>query len=139
MLNLTSAHCTAAAPLAVDDTFPQPPSGPTTVPGPGVLPNDTIPCGTAAKLSVTKQPRHGRVERLLSSGGFTYDPYDPSGPNQADYFTYQVECPNGLVSEATVFLPGERAWVWRRVGLLWVLVDVLGQRCFFGVSVGLTP
>lgn len=87
----------------MDDTYPQPPTGPTYVPGPGVLHNDTNPCGTAAVLTVVKQPKYGQVD-LLRSGGFNYNP--SSKPNRADYFIYQIECPNGLVSEAAVFLPG---------------------------------
>lgn len=66
--------------------------------------NDTIPCGATATLKVTKQPKHGAVD-LQNSGGFTYTP--STSPAQSDSFAYEVRCPNGLVTEAMVFLPGE--------------------------------
>lgn len=93
----------------MDDTYNQPLTGPTFVPAKDSLrQNDTIPCGSTAVLSVIKQPKYGRVD-LQNSGAFNYEPAVPSTPNKADYFVYQIECPNGLTSEATVFLPG-RAW-----------------------------
>lgn len=91
----------------MDDTYAQPSSGPTFVPAQdGVRKNDTVPCPSSAVLTDTKQPKHGKVD-LLISGSFFYEPTTPSVPNKGDFFTYRAECPSGLASEATVFLPGE--------------------------------
>ena len=92
-------HC-AARPLAVDDLYVQPLSGPTIVPAPGVLSNDTIPCGANAVIRVTTSRSAGTVS-LNADGSFIYT---PNGPPTADSFKYEIDC-NGLVSEATVLLP----------------------------------
>jgi len=95
----------AAAPLAVDDTFVQSPEGPTIIPGPGILANDTIPCGSAAKVRVTSGPQFGSV-LLNSNGGFRYN---PSGSTlKADFFQYEIECPGGLVSHSGTDSPSAR-------------------------------
>lgn len=80
----------AAAPVLKDDTFPQPGTGPTLVPGPGVKGNDTIPCGSQAVITVVTQPARGSVT-LQSGGGFAYTPR--SSPNQNDFFEYKVGLP----------------------------------------------
>lgn len=73
--------------------------------GPGVLGNDTIPCGSAAKLRVLTPPLYGQV-MLYSNGGLQYTPTSSTG-RKADQFQYEVECPGGLTTTATVYLPGE--------------------------------
>lgn len=80
---LPAACCMpAAAPLAVDDTFPQPATGNLVVDGPGLLNNDEIPCGSAAKIRVITNPGHGKV-KVNSNGGFQYIPNPTaSGLNQ---------------------------------------------------------
>lgn len=78
----------AGPPVAVPDTFPQSLSGPTTVPGPGVLTNDTVPCGTAATIKVISNPKSGTVQ-MNNNGSFTYV---PSGAPTADSFVYEVTC-----------------------------------------------
>lgn len=64
----------------------------------GLLANDTNPCGSAAKIKVVTNPGHGSVT-LSQNGGFTYRPNPTSdGLNVEDSFTYEITCPNGLVS-----------------------------------------
>lgn len=94
-----------APPLAQDDMLPQSPGGPTTTPGPGVLTNDTVPCGSNAKLTVTSSPQHGTVA-LSNSGALVYTPSQP-GQRIDDSFEYTVTC-DGMQSTATVSLPGDR-------------------------------
>lgn len=77
-----------AAPEAADDTYPQEPTGPTTVTVP-VTNNDTIPCPGQVVLSVKDAPMYGSVD-LKPSGTFTYTPKAPGKPNKDDMFTYQV-------------------------------------------------
>lgn len=79
----------------MDDIYPQNPDGPTDVPGPGILTNDTVPCGAAVEVSLVSPPKHGEVT-LNVSGGFTYV---PKGAPMFDMFTYEIYCPDfGLVS-----------------------------------------
>lgn len=85
----TISPATTAAPVPVDDTFPQPEVGPAIVPGPGVKDNDTISCGAKAVISVTSPPAHGSVT-LSTNGGFIYTPRDSKQPNKYDMFEYQV-------------------------------------------------
>lgn len=78
-----------AAPEAMDDIYPQQPTGPTTVTVP-ITRNDTIPCSPQAVLSIKDGPLHGSV-KLLPSGTIEYEPQLPAGmPNKDDQFTYQV-------------------------------------------------
>lgn len=64
-----------------------------------VLANDHIPCGSAATIKVTTNPGHGSVS-ISQNGGFTYRPNPTSdGLNREDSFSYEITCPNGLVSE----------------------------------------
>lgn len=73
--------------MARDDTYGQPATGPTIVSGPGVLANDTIPCGGAV-VKVTRVPAYGDVMLQPTNGGFVYTP--ASSPSKADWFTYEV-------------------------------------------------
>lgn len=71
----------------MDDKFSQPESGPLIVPGPGLLANDTVPCGSAATIRVTKQPKYGEVT-VQSTGGFVYDNHGTTP--QPDFFSYEI-------------------------------------------------
>lgn len=82
----------AGHPLAQDDTFPQTLGGPTTVLTPGILGNDSIPCGTDAVVKVVSPPQFGSVS-ISRNGGLVYSP----GLKQiSDSFVYEVNC-NGQV------------------------------------------
>ena len=87
--------------------------------GPGILHNDTVPCGSAVQVEVITPPKHGKVEFISDDGSFTYVQV-PSGdtntrqrnrqhsrqaraaspvPLLPDSFTYEIMCPDtGLVS-----------------------------------------
>lgn len=99
----------AAAPVAVDDRYPQSSSGPTVVPGgSGILKNDSVPCATPTKVEVISGPSAGVINSIGIDGSFSYSPV---GMPMNDQFRYRVTCPGGLSSEATVYLPappGER-------------------------------
>lgn len=89
----------AAPPTAVDDLYLQPLGAPTIITGPGILRNDTVPCGSAVLVMLTTSPLHGEVTALGDDGSFTYEP-DLTAGQQADSFGYETKCPDtGLVSE----------------------------------------
>lgn len=82
--------------MAVPDTYLQAPEGPTEVTGPGILRNDSVPCGSAVQVSLVTPPRNGELTALGDDGSFSYQ---PAMPAQADSFTYEITCPDtGLVS-----------------------------------------
>jgi hypothetical protein len=86
----------AAAPKAVDDTYPQVLNGPTTVYAPGLLKNDSVPCDTLATVQILAPgPQHGSVT-VSADGAFTYTPQQGQ-PQQTDAFEYEVDC-KGQVS-----------------------------------------
>jgi len=86
----------AAPPRATNDIYPQVPGGgPTTVPGPGILNNDTVPCPGQATIRVTSQPAFGSVVLTGNTGGFTFTP----NATRDTSFTYEIKCPSGLVSK----------------------------------------
>jgi hypothetical protein len=91
---LLDPPATLAPPLAVNDVYPQPLTGPTTVPGSGVLSNDTNPCGASAVVRLVSAPTNGSVA-LNSNGGFTYT---PKGSTVDDSFVYEILCPGVPVS-----------------------------------------
>lgn len=90
----------AVPPLATPKTFPQAKTGPTTVPAPGALTGDSVPCGSAATIRVVSGPSAGSVV-LSQNGSFVYTPVASPGAN--DSFVYEINC-NGLVSQATISL-----------------------------------
>jgi hypothetical protein len=100
----------AAPPLAVDDTYGQAKSGDTVIGTTNsILKNDSIPCGSEAKVSLVQGPSHGTIVTITNQGAFTYRPNPPGVPLD-DKFVYIVEC-NGEMSEATVYLPAPpREW-----------------------------
>lgn len=72
-----------------------------TVSSPGVLLNDTDPEGDILTAILASGPTNGRLT-LAPTGGFTYTPnLNFFG---SDSFTYRAADPDGLWSEATVFL-----------------------------------
>lgn len=91
-----------APPVAVNDRYPQTPGGPTSVPGSGILKNDSVPCGSSVTVAVVSPPAHGTLTAIGDDGSFTYQ---PTGAQVDDQYTYEITC-NGLVSNvAMVFLP----------------------------------
>ena len=102
--------CLAAPPVATDDRYPQTLGGPTDVPIPGILGNDSVPCGKDAVVAVVSPPMHGTLQDGIvgNDGSFKYEPSDPQ---MDDEFTYEITC-NGLTSNiATVYLPAPpRKW-----------------------------
>lgn len=86
---------TAAPPLAVDDSFPQPKTGPTTIPTTDILANDIVPSSCASPvIEVVDQPSSGSV--TLSGGQAVYTPNSFPNPNTvSDAFTYSIDCGNG--------------------------------------------
>lgn len=91
------------APEAVDDTYPQAPTGDTVVTAAnGILKNDNVPCGPDATITVVTPPAHGTLtaiarkqqSRRRAEGSFTYKPTGPALMD--DSFVYEVNC-NGLV------------------------------------------
>ena len=93
----TAVALSAAAPEAVDDTYPQEPTGPTTVTVP-VTQNDTVPCGADAVVTVVTPPSHGTL-MWQANNAFTYTPTVPGTPNKDDMFQYQV-------GQCTLVVPG---------------------------------
>lgn len=94
--------CLAAPPVGVDDIYPQAPTGPTVVPaGPGILKNDTVPCGSLVEIEVVSLPIYGTIKRISEDGAFTYE---PTGTPTNDHFRYRISC-GELSSVATVYLP----------------------------------
>lgn len=92
----------AAPPVAVDDRYPQTPGGPTSIPGAGILNNDSVPCGSSVTVAVVSSPAHGTLTAIADDGSFTYQ---PTGAQVDDQYTYEITC-NGLTSNvATVYLP----------------------------------
>lgn len=88
-----------ARPVAVNDVYGRDfGGGATVIPAPGVLKNDVTTCGAAATVKLLTQPAVPTVV-LNADGGFTYTNSTPVSGNVT--FTYQLECPGGLVSEAT--------------------------------------
>ncbi|HEX2699894.1 MAG TPA: Ig-like domain-containing protein, partial [Acidimicrobiales bacterium] len=106
-----------AAPHGADDAYAATTGQTLTIPGPGVVANDTDPDGAALSASIVSptppptsgggtwafpgQPAHGTL-RLGADGSFTYTP-EPgySGP---DAFTYRVFDARGSSDTATVAL-----------------------------------
>jgi len=102
-----AAH--AGRPVAVGDTFPQAPTGPTSIPGPGVLGNDTVPCNGSATIVVVTPPKAGNLT-LNNNGSFVYV---PSGTPQDDSFVYEIRCQGNITSRANVTLvapPSKCVW-----------------------------
>jgi hypothetical protein len=90
------------APVAVNDTYPMPaPGTPLTVPGPGVLGNDTdVEGGTLqAVLVVGGGPSNGTLS-LNGDGSFTYTP--GLTIRGSDSFTYQASDGTATSTPATV-------------------------------------
>lgn len=93
----------AAPPVAVDDTYGQAKSGDTVITTTNsILKNDSVPCGSEAKVTLVQGPSHGTILSITNQGAFTYRPAPPSPLD--DMFVYSVDC-NGEKSEATVYLP----------------------------------
>lgn len=112
----------------MDDTYLQARDGNTQIFGPGILTNDTVPCGSAVEVELVTPPKHGQVTALRGDGGFTYVQIPGSASNtrhsnrqsrQAqpraassgllvpDAFTYKITCPDtGLVSLMMHSMPG---------------------------------
>lgn len=90
----------AVNPTATNGTFPQPlGGGPTTVPGPGFLGNDTVPCPGEAVIKVVTPPAFGSLALTGTPGGFLYTPTTV----RDDSFTYEIVCPtSGLESRYTL-------------------------------------
>lgn len=109
----------------MDDTYLQSPDGNTQIFGPGILTNDSVPCGSAVEVELITPPKHGEVTALSADGGFTYVQVPSGGAGSAsngrqrnrqsrqaqpraaatggllvaDSFTYEIRCPDtGLVS-----------------------------------------
>lgn len=88
---------------AVDDSYTQSADGlPVDVFFPGILANDSVPCGSDAILSVVTVPKYGLLTSFTNDGSFSYT---PATPPRDDSFVYEIECPGGITSRATVRLP----------------------------------
>jgi YVTN family beta-propeller protein len=92
---------TAAAPVAADDSYAVDSGGTLTVPGPGVLANDTDADSPALSASVVTPPIHGTLT-LQPGGAFTYTPAARFAGT--DRFTYRATDQTHLSSTASVSL-----------------------------------
>ena len=79
-------------PVARDDAFPQTLGGPTAVPPPGLLGNDSVPCGPEVKIKLVNPPQFGTVT-INRNGGLVYT---PGAQQRDDSLVYEINC-NGLV------------------------------------------
>ena len=63
------------------------------MPKPGLLANDSVPCGGAATVEVISPPAHGTIANDIvnDDGSFNY-----TGTGVDDQFTYQVSCASGM-------------------------------------------
>lgn len=102
-----SAHL-AVPPRPSDDTFPQAPDGPTIIPPPGVLGNDSA-CHTKPTLTIVTGPQHG-VASLDNQGGFTYT--RNLGQRFDDSFVYQVCVWGGGCLVLTLLCIHIDCWMW---------------------------
>jgi VCBS repeat-containing protein len=95
-----TVHPVNDTPLAAADVYATTEDTPLTVPGPGVLANDSDPDGDALAAELVTGPAHGTLA-LSPDGGFTYTP-DPEFAG-TDGFTYRVS-DGALASHTSVTL-----------------------------------
>jgi VCBS repeat-containing protein len=86
-------------PLAVDDDYTVVEDSPLTMPGPGVLGNDSDPEGSSLTAEIDTEPEHGAIE-LAADGSFTYTPEADFADE--DSFTYRASDGTATSEPATV-------------------------------------
>lgn len=97
--NYDSLFYRAAAPTAVDDSYSTNEDTPLTVPGPGVLGNDSDIFNSPLSASVVSTTSNGALV-LNGNGGFTYTP--AADWNGTDTFTYKASAGGQDSNVATV-------------------------------------
>jgi Domain of unknown function (DUF4347)/Bacterial Ig domain/SMP-30/Gluconolactonase/LRE-like region len=88
-------------PIASDDSYVTNEDAPLTVPGPGVLGNDSDPDGDALQATLSTNPSHGFVT-LAADGSFAYTPN--ANYFGTDSFVYKVSDGRGGVAIGTVHI-----------------------------------
>jgi VCBS repeat-containing protein len=101
-----TSHCRFRTPTAVNDTYVATEDAPLTVPGPGVLGNDTDPDGRPLVLGAGNSlPTNGTVAFNGDGGSFTYRPgANFSGTDSFTYFAITDRDGQLFSNEATVSL-----------------------------------